>query len=272
MKRLFIFVPIALLTCLSANAQGNKTYVSYRGADTNACSRVLPCKTVNHALTVTASGGTVDIIDSGDYDAFVVNQDVTVAADPGVLATISCNNCVPIVVNGGTNVVLKNLHLNGINQSFDGIFINSNGTVSLLDLHIERFQNGISFQSGTLNVSDTTVENNFNGINTNNNGGFLHGSFAASRFVNNWQAGALLIRGGPYIFDNCTFNGINNSVGIETQFTTAFLSNSTITQNQTGVEVIGGSIFTFGNNKIAANSFADVDTQAGGQFTLISTK
>ena len=274
MKRSLVFVAIALLTCLSANAQGNKTYVSYRGADTNACSRVLPCRTVNHALSVIAPGfaGTVDIIDSGDYDAFTINQGVTVIADPGVLATIGCSACNAITVNSGSSVILRNLHLNGLDQTSTGVLINSKGTVSLQQMHIERFQIGIDFGAGRLDMSDTTVDDNWIGLNSDGGGNVNRpvGSFTGSRFVNNWQEGVSLANGGPYVFDKCSI--IGNQTGIQTRSATTFLSNSTITQNNTGVEVIGRSVSTFGNNKIGANTFVDVDTQSGGQFTLISTR
>jgi hypothetical protein len=267
MKRSLVFVAIALLTCLSANAQSNKTYVSYRGADTNACSRVLPCKTVNHALTVTASGGTVDIIDSGDYDPFVVSQDVTVAGDPGVLATISCPACTAIQVNGGSIVFLKNLHLSGLTVTAPsaGVAINSNTFVFLQNLYIAKFHTGVAFDNGTLHIADSTLEVNGFGLNSSTSG---QATFTKTRFINNNQGLFLGSASGTWTFEGCNITGSDPGINNPGPGSRVFLSNSTINFNSFGI-LGNGTTYTFGNNTFAANTVADV---SGGTFTPISTK
>jgi Right handed beta helix region len=255
MRRSLVFVAIALLTCLSAHAQSNKTYVSYRGADTNACSRVLPCRTVNHALTVTASGGTVDIIDSGDYDPFVVSQDVTVAADPGVLASISCTACTAIQVNGGSIVFLKNLHLSSltVTDPSAGVSISSNTYVFLQNLYIAKFHTGVVFDNGTLHIADSTLE--VNGYGLSSSAGGL-ATFSKTRFINN-QFGLFGTGGGTWTFEGCNITGsaegINHGGSVNR---TIFLSNSTVNNNAYGIvmNLTDDILYTFGNNTFAANT------------------
>jgi hypothetical protein len=139
----FIIVVVVAVCSVATQAAtptpSNNTYVSYRGVDTNPCTRVLPCRTVTQALTLTNDGGEVHIIDTGEYAGFGVTKDVTVAADAGVTAAFG-----PIGVNGG-NVALKNLQI------------------------LNATPNAITLNGGTLIVEDATFFNNSRDIF--NNGG-----------------------------------------------------------------------------------------------------
>src|SRR5215813_4947621 len=61
------------------------------GLDTGTCPVTAPCRTITYSLTQAGSGGTVNVIDSGNYESFTVNKSITVQAAPGVTAIITRN-------------------------------------------------------------------------------------------------------------------------------------------------------------------------------------
>ena len=62
---------VAVLLALPqvASAQSNRTWVSGVGDDANPCSRTAPCKTFAGAISKTAAGGEINLIDSGGFGA-----------------------------------------------------------------------------------------------------------------------------------------------------------------------------------------------------------
>jgi len=133
----FIAGIVMLLFSVGADAAAD-TYVSYRGADTNGCTRVLPCRNVTKALTVTDVNGTVHIIDSGEYRGFVVSVNASIVADPGITANIIGSGGNVVGVTGG-DVTLKNLQ---VFNAFDG--------------------NGIAINNANVIVEDSSFFNNDN--------------------------------------------------------------------------------------------------------------
>jgi Periplasmic copper-binding protein (NosD) len=247
----FIGGVLMLLFSVSVHATGNKTYVSYRGADTNPCTRVLPCKTITHALTVTTSPGTVDIIDSGDYDPFAINFDVTIEADPGVIATISCPcSGAAISVEGGQKVVVKNLRLMGLgvlNQT--GLQQDSNTSLVLQNMYISGFHFGVLAYAGTLYSSNSTFEANDYGIDSIG----AKGTIRNSVFVDNTDYG-VIFNFGAWTLNGCTFSGNDAGVGTFGK-AVALLSNSTLSDNNAGFFNSNSSSFTSGNNTFFDNNY-----------------
>ena len=61
---------IALLAFASgAQAQATRTWVSGVGDDANPCSRTAPCKTFAGAISKTAAGGEISVLDPGGFGA-----------------------------------------------------------------------------------------------------------------------------------------------------------------------------------------------------------
>jgi len=87
-----VLLAALLLGCAATSAHAQVTvFVSARnGIDGGACAVASPCRTVNFALTHATVGGTVLIVDSGDYDnSITIDKNVTIAAAPGVTAVFS---------------------------------------------------------------------------------------------------------------------------------------------------------------------------------------
>src|SRR5262245_24889923 len=72
---------------LAAQAQA---FVSVKtGVDVGACAVTAPCRTIAYSLSQAIDGGTVNIVDSGHYEPFLVDKSVTVQAAPGVVAVVT---------------------------------------------------------------------------------------------------------------------------------------------------------------------------------------
>jgi hypothetical protein len=78
----------------AALAASRFAFVATTGSDRNACTETAPCATLAQAVSVTASGGTVVVLDSGDFGAVDINDPFTITSQSGrpeVATTISVN-------------------------------------------------------------------------------------------------------------------------------------------------------------------------------------
>src|SRR5437588_569869 len=134
MKLLFntLAVLVVCLACSTlAQAQATRTWVSGVGDDVNPCSRTAPCKTVAGAISKTAEGGEIDVLDPGGFGAVTITKSITIDGTTGsgfgsILAAGTTNG---VLVNVTTNpttavVTLRNLSINGTKN---GISPGTNG-------------------------------------------------------------------------------------------------------------------------------------------------
>jgi hypothetical protein len=89
MKRIVVLLAAMSLSALPSLAQNPRSFVATTGNDANTCTRNNECRTFARALAVTNAGGEVIAIDSGGFGPFYVSQAVTVAAAPGVIASLT---------------------------------------------------------------------------------------------------------------------------------------------------------------------------------------
>src|SRR5580692_5158991 len=110
---------IATLFAVPANAQATRTWVSGVGDDANPCSRTAPCKTFAGAISKTAAGGEIDVLDPGGFGAVTITKAITFDGGGGQVASVLASSTNGINVNAGATavVILRNLRLNGIAQS-----------------------------------------------------------------------------------------------------------------------------------------------------------
>src|SRR5260221_11254978 len=83
------------LPFLGLTAQAQAFVSASSGVDVGACPLNAPCRSITYSLTQAAEGGTVNVIDSGIYDPFVVTKSMTVQTAPGVVAVITRNTAGP---------------------------------------------------------------------------------------------------------------------------------------------------------------------------------
>src|SRR5688572_3611258 len=98
-----------MLIATPALGQATRTWVSGVGDDANPCSRTAPCKTFAGAISKTATGGEINVIDSGGFGAVTITKSITIDG-AGAQASILALNVNGITVNGpGIVVSLRNL-------------------------------------------------------------------------------------------------------------------------------------------------------------------
>jgi Right handed beta helix region len=118
----FTFLALAVLVTAPANAQATRTWVSGVGDDVNPCSRTAPCKTFAGAISKTAAGGEISVLDPGGYGVVTITKALTLSGD-GTLGSILSAGTNGVIVNAGVNdrVVLRNLSINGVGTGLNGI-------------------------------------------------------------------------------------------------------------------------------------------------------
>ncbi len=147
-----------------AQAQATRTWVSGVGDDANPCSRTAPCKTFAGAISKTAAGGEINVLDPGGFGAVTITKSITISSE-GFEAGVLASGTNGIVINAGPNdfIVLRGLDLEGIGTGINGINFLAGGALFVEKCTINNFsQKGINFTpSGVaqLNVTDTIIRN-----------------------------------------------------------------------------------------------------------------
>jgi hypothetical protein len=268
-----------IVVCSSiANAQATRTWVSGVGDDANPCSRTAPCKTFAGAISKTAAGGEISVLDPGGFGAVTITKSITINGD-GTLAGILASTVNGVIVNAGANdkVVLRNISINGIGNGLNGIRFLGGGQLSVESCSISGFTGaGIEVNktaNGNLYVHDTNITRCTTGVTTTTTTGFIIANLDDVRlegltngFLANANTFATLRN--CMVFQNST-NGIqasslavinvescvfaHNGTGVNSQAGSVIqLSNATIVNNNTGITA-GGTVRGFFNNRVFNN-------------------
>lgn len=294
---MFIFAVTTL-----AQAQASRTWVSGVGDDVNPCSRTAPCKTFAGAISKTAAGGEISVLDPGGYGALTITKAITVDGGTGAgwgSTLASLTNGFVINANSASDVVtLRRISINGNGNGLTGIRILAAKHVSVEECQIFGFGNtaagngrGISDQrsvaNSTLSVINTVVRNNAkNGIailgpilasidgvqvirSTDASTAGIAGDAGAKITIKNSQSSESLGIGffiglsSEMNLENCV--AVANNVGVQSGGGTMRVSNSVISHNTTGI--LGGvNVKTFQNNKVDGNPAGNAFT-AGSQIS-----
>eukprot|EP01037_Dinobryon_pediforme_P035428 gene35428-41808_t len=118
-RTLFICLAVAMVSASApAFAQATRTWISGVGDDANPCSRTAPCKTFAGAISKTAAGGEINLIDSGGFGGVTITKSITLRA-VGVEAGILVAGTNGIVINAAATdkVVLEGLDFEGLKNT-----------------------------------------------------------------------------------------------------------------------------------------------------------
>lgn len=168
-----------ITTISSASAQATRTWVSGVGDDVNPCSRTAPCKTFAGAISKTAAGGEINVIDPGGFGAVTITKAISIIAQ-GPTAGVLVSGTNGIVVNAGANdvVVLRGLDIDGTSTGLNGVRFLAGSALHIQNSIIRNFRgtapdgSGIQFipSSGTAELYVTDSSISFNGNSTTNGG------------------------------------------------------------------------------------------------------
>lgn len=252
---------VLLVAPVASWAQATRTWVSGVGDDANPCSRTAPCKTFAGAISKTAAGGEISVLDPGGYGALTISKAITIDGGGGFVSSIltSGTNGIVIVAGANDNVILRNLSLNGTGSGLAGISFRSGRSLRLQNVKVDRFTGpGLSVvvsNSGALStpvvveVLDSVFSNNGTGLFAASQPGShnpVSVSVERSRFILGttglWSSGA----GATVQAANSTIFG--NSQGLSTASVGV---SSTPSPAVTGSS---GSLITFGNNQVQGNA------------------
>jgi hypothetical protein len=274
----FAFLAFMFAFASAAQAQATRTWVSGVGDDVNPCSRTAPCKTFAGAISKTAAGGEIDVLDPGGFGAVTITKsmviDGTLGAGFGSILASSVNG---VNVNDsatgspGTIVVrLRNLSINGAGTTLglNGVNFTSGRQVIVEDCVIMNFSNaGVNVNIAAaatftpeLTVKGTTIKNvTGDGVRaTHANGTQTAQVFVTDcAFIKNGN-GVHLLAGGRAVVTNSKFtyqtaSAVNVEGGSE-----AFVDTNTMSRNVNGVATSGGSNAKLCNNTIVRNTGAGV--------------
>jgi hypothetical protein len=284
-------VAMCTLGTPALRAQASRTWVSGVGDDANPCSRTAPCKTFAGAISKTAAAGEINIIDPAGYGGVTITKSITINGG-GSFASILVSGTNGVIVNVGASdvVTIRNVSINGLGTGLSGIKMLGSGSLFVENVDIHQFTDkGIDFQptgaaqlfvtnaairntgggiivkpaagiSATAHVRDSIVEQNVYGIRAEDRAsvsierctavGNLNNGFLA---ISTSQAAQMTIDGS--IASN-NRNPSSSSSGIQSNgaLSTIRISNVVVTNNDIGLNLAGGSVASWGNNKIAGNN------------------
>src|ERR1700676_531606 len=114
-----------------ASGQATRTWVSGVGDDANPCSRTAPCKTFAGAISKTAPGGEIDVLDPGGFGAVTITKSVSITStfEAGVL--VSGTNGIIVNVLSTDKVLLQGLDIEGLGTGVNGVLIMGGGRTTI---------------------------------------------------------------------------------------------------------------------------------------------
>ena len=257
---LVIVVPTTVLY-----SQAARTWVSANGNNANPCSRTAPCLTFAEAVTKTAAGGQISVLDPGSFGPITILKSLTLDGN-GVMAGITETGLGSITVNAGNDdvVILRNLDIHGASNTNVGVNFLNGKLLVIEDTRISGFrQSGVEVAAGTgamnLVVSNATISgapNAFSdGIHTR------AGTTVVTNSVITLNLGhALFVEGSGVINADANLLAFNEVAvqsgngGAGQGSATVRLSNNDVYHNQSGFVCGGGVLASAGNNRKGSNT------------------
>ena len=165
---------LCLGSATSAMAQATRTWISGVGDDVNPCSRTAPCKTFAGAISKTAAGGEINVLDPGAFGTVTITKSITLRSD-GMEAGVLATGTTGIIINAAATdkVVIDGLDIEGANNAASafGIHVLSARDVLVRNTSIRGFVSatsaGIQVNGNnqiSVTVEGSTIFNNTVGI------------------------------------------------------------------------------------------------------------
>jgi hypothetical protein len=275
----------------AANAQATRTWVSGVGDDVNPCSRTAPCKTFAGAISKTATGGEISVLDPGGFGTLTITKSITVNGDGTLAGVLSALAPQGFLVNITTNlstdkVVIRNVSINGAGTGTDGVriidgleVILDNVTISgltdagvdiaqtqasnvyLKNVRISKAATGVRSQSTSGAVNGAWENVSIDGM-TNHGVDCVNNTTFVLRNVETTRCGGSGVRSAAASVNLSIENSVSsgNNFGYEATAGSLRLANSGMYYNNTNLST---AVLSAGNNRSAGNSTTNNPTPGG---------
>jgi hypothetical protein len=280
------FAFAAMLSAAPTQAQNVRSFVSGAGVDTNPCTLIAPCRTLQAAHDATNPGGEVTVLNTAGYGALTITKAISITNPGGVEAGIAVpSGAVGITINANSGDVinLRGLIIEGAGVGGTGIQFNSGGTLTIEKCVVRNLTGRgifIAPTSGRLDlaVSDTFVANNGgNGIAVfPSNGAFVIAIFNRVEVDYNADNGIYLndTSGSSNgsegtVSDSVAFGnrGVGFFASTSNSGTLMMVTRSVTAENGTGIEVNAGfdgnAILTISQTTVFRNTNGWVAASSG---------
>jgi hypothetical protein len=119
----------------------NRTWVSGMGTDSGACTRAAPCRSFAFALTQTAAGGEIDVLDPAGYGPVTITKAISIVNDGVGVAAIGAPSGNAITINAGPSdsVHLRGLTIAGFGTGQNGIKFTTGGNLAIENCVVRNF-------------------------------------------------------------------------------------------------------------------------------------
>lgn len=290
-----------LLLGSAAQAQATRTWVSGVGDDANPCTRTAPCKTFAGAISKTAAGGTISVLDPGGFGAVTITKSITIEGT-GAVASILASGTQGVIINAAPTdrVVLRDLSIDGSGptlgtngvrilsamsvlierctiQDFSttGVDVATSSNVVIRDTLIANIR-GAGMQSAVqaaaasgaavVELERVRIHNSGRGVFTRANGRVNSQTVLVSGSDTGFQADGLNGVSTQFLQGSSSAQNIVGIIAAGSANASITIADTTITGNTTGIDVAAGAnVVSFGDNRIAGNG-------SNGGPTQIATK
>jgi hypothetical protein len=295
-------IALAFVSTIFVQAQATRTWVSGVGDDVNPCSRTAPCKTFAGAISKTAKGGQISILDPGGYGALTITKSITVDG-AGIIGSTLNSGVTGFSINitdpadTDATVILRNLQIDGAGttKGVNGIRILAAKTVVVENVTVINQSNRAITDERTTAGAGNLFVTNFSSYNIAQThivinpgaGATVNAAITNARLEKSTSnSGLAVLRSANVLIRDSVISG-NFSFGIVAEEAAGSVDvnveNTSITNNGTGVSIfsgapiirlsntmvtgnntgLSGAIVSFGNNRIAGNN-AGNGPPAGG--------
>src|SRR5580693_7793642 len=167
----FLIATFAL--ALPAQASLTRTFVSSAGSDSNPCTITQPCASFAHAYSLTAANGIVAALDPGKYGPLTITGPITINGNGWAAITApAAGNGITITAGASDNVALIGLEIDGAGAGYNGVVLNSAGSLTVTNCTLQNFVDNTNTDTGngilidptsgavTFTITNTTAANN----------------------------------------------------------------------------------------------------------------
>lgn len=246
-----------------AQAQATRTWVSGVGDDANPCSRTAPCKTYAGAISKTAASGVISTLDPGGFGAVTITKSIMIDGTGQIGGILASGNS-GVTVNALTTdvIVLRNLEFHGSNLTgINGVNALAFGELSIENCRIQNFNtDGVRLAptaavTTRVVVRNCDIRNNLRGIEVANGvSAVVQLLVAESNLSGNSSGSGVDVAGvnsSASVF-NSSLTHNNTGLQVQQASSTAFMEGCLVAYNLTGVN--GGGEVRLSRNSIVGNT------------------